>query len=107
MDCIPYINDLQLEINMLKDIKGSNNDEHIEKQIKEKTELLEKCKNNLAKLSGNKIEYRMYLKLLEGKKASQIVAEISDENYKNNIKPASLDRLWKVYYKNLKKMIKQ
>ena len=56
MDCIPYINDLQLEINMLKDIKGSNNDEYIDKKIQEKTILIEKCKENLSKLSGYNIE---------------------------------------------------
>lgn len=107
MDCIPYINDLQLEINMLKDIKGSNNDEYIDKRIQEKTNLIEKCKDNLSKLSGYNIEYRIYLKILEGKKPSKAIEEVANENYQKDIKPASVDRLWKIYYKNLKKIIKQ
>lgn len=107
MDCIPYINDLKLEIDMLKDIKGNSNNEHIEKKIYEKTLLINKCKENLAKLSNTKIEYRIYLKLLEGKNPSKAIAEVAEENYQKDIKPSSVDRLWKIYYKNMKKIIKQ
>ncbi len=109
MDCIPYINDLQLEIKTLKDIKEScnTNYDYIDKLIEEKETLINKCKMNLSKLSNNKIEYRLYLKILEGKKPSKAIAEVAEENYKNDVKPASTDRLWKIYYKNLKKLIKQ
>lgn len=107
MDCIPYINDLQLEINILKDIMNDNNKDNIECQIKEKEDLMRQCKNNLSKLSSCKIEYRIYLKLLEGKNVSKAIEEVASENYQNDIKPASVDRLWKIYYKNLKKIIKE
>lgn len=107
MDCIPYINDLQLEINILKDIMNDNNKDNIECQIKEKENLIRQCKNNLSKLSSYKIEYRIYLKLLEGKNVSKAIEEVASENYQKDIKPASVDRLWKIYYKNLKKIIKE
>ena len=46
MDCIPYINDLQLEIKILEDVKKSGHcaREEIDKKIKDKQELIERCK---------------------------------------------------------------
>ena len=60
MDCIPYINDLELEIKILKDLQksGSDNAESINEQLEKKKELLSKCKANMNKLSGNSIYYR-------------------------------------------------
>lgn len=108
MDCIPYINDLQIEINILNDIKkyGNCDLDKICKQIQEKQILIEKCKENLSKLSTNSIEYRIYLKLLNGKTPSEAIKIISDENYYNDVKPSAPSNIWK-YYKKLQKIIKQ
>lgn len=108
MDCIPYINDLQVEIEILKDVaKNGNCDiDLVNKQIREKEMLIQKCKENLSKLSKNCIEYRLYLKILSGLTPSKAVAKVSEENYLNNIKPSSISILWE-YYKNLKKILKQ
>ena len=49
MECIPYINDLKIEIEMLKELNKNNkySDDSIEKLIKQKEELMNKCKENL------------------------------------------------------------
>lgn len=105
MDCIPYINDLRTEINILYDIKSHGNSSSlIDSQIKEKEYLIEKCKKNLEKLAVNSIEYRIYLKILEGKNPSLIIDEIANENYLNDKKPSSPSKIWK-YYKNVKKIL--
>lgn len=104
MDCIPYINDLQLEIDTLKELNKGCKSKKIEKQIRIKEEKIAKCKYNLSKLSKGNIEYRIYLKLLDGKTASKAIKEIADENYINNIKPSSEASLW-MYYKKLKEII--
>lgn len=108
MDCIPYINDLQIEIEILKDIaeNGNCDIDLVNKQIHEKEMLIKKCKEKLEKLSINSIEQRIYLKILEGKKPSVAIKEIADENYINDIKPSSVSILWG-YYKNLQKILKQ
>lgn len=108
MECISYINDLNLEIKTLKDIRdgGFGDIEDINEKIQVKEKLLEKCKKNLAMLSGQKIEYRIYLKILEGKKPSKAIEEISEENYLNDLKPTDISTLWTKYYKNLKKILK-
>lgn len=107
MDCIPYINDLQVEINILKDIKNNNkfSDEKIDKKIEEKELLIKKCKDNLSKLSINSIEYRIYLKILEGMKPSKAISKVAEENYINGVKPTSEVTIYKYYYPNLKKVI--
>lgn len=107
MDCIPYINDLQIEINILKDIKKNGNCDinSINEQIKEKEILIEKCKYNLSKLSLNSIEYRLYLKIMSGLSVTKAIESVAEENYINNIKPNSHTQIWK-YYKNMKKIIK-
>ena len=108
MDCIPYINDLQIEINILKDIQNNGNCdiEQIDKKIKEKELLIQKCKENLSKLSINSIEYRLYLKILNGLKPSRAIEEIANENYKNETKPTDITFIWKKYYKKIKFLIK-
>lgn len=110
MDCIPYINDLQLEIYILDDIKKvCGNEDKVKKidiKINERKSLIKKCEENLSKLSDNNIEYRLYLKILDGKRPSKAVEEIADENYENDLKPTSLSNIWN-YYKKIKKIIKQ
>lgn len=106
MDCISYLNDLQLEIDILEKIKRENDKDKIDKIIKQKEELIEKCKSNLSQFSINSIEYRLYYKILQGKKPSQAVEEIAEENMQNNIKPSSVNTIWKNYYKKIKKFCK-
>lgn len=106
MDCIPYINDLQIEINILNDIKENSECDlaKINKKIQDKEFLIQRCKENLSKLSNNHIEYRLYLNLLNGLKPSQAVEKVAQENYLNDIKPNSVAWIWQ-YYKNLQKII--
>lgn len=103
MDCIPYINDLLIEIDTLEKI--NNNNPEINNKIEKKRELIEQCRDNLSKLSMNSIEYRLYLKILNGKTPTQAVNEIADENFKNDIRPNGTTQIWK-YYKKIKKIIK-
>lgn len=107
MDCIPYISDLKVEINILKDLKKNNigDNSKINEQIKEKELLISKCKENLSMLSINSIEYRLYLKILNGARPSKAVEEIASENYINNIKPSSVNKIWINYYKKIKKFL--
>ena len=100
-DCISYINDLHQEILILKDVKknGNCNIEEIDNQIKQKEELITRCKDNLSKMSSNSIEYRLYLKILDGKNPSKAVQEIADENYMNDINPSSIASIWNIYKK--------
>lgn len=104
MDCIPYINDLQIEIDTLEKLNNSN--QEIIDKINKKKKLLKECRDNLAKLSNKSIEYRLYLYLLDGMTPTQAVNKVADENYLNNIKPSSTNFIWKKYYKNLKKILK-
>lgn len=108
MESIAYINDLINEIEIFKNIRDHSIDkiDTLNTLIDEKEKLLEQCKTNLSKLSNNQIEYKLYLKMLNGKTASQAVSEVADENYMNDIKPSSLSSLW-VYYKNMQKILKQ
>lgn len=103
MDCIPYISDLLIEIDMLKKF---DNDSEIEKKINEKRKLIEECKNNLSKLSNNKIEYRIYLYYLNGMSINKAIQKVADENYANDIKPCTERAIYKNYYKNIKNFIK-
>ena len=98
MDCIPYINDLLIEIKMLEELDSSN------PEIKGKI-LIKKVKENLSKISVNSIEYRIYLKMLNGLTPTRAINEIATENYEKDIKPAEESIIWKKYYKNLKKML--
>lgn len=103
MDCIPYINDLQIEIAILNKI--ADDDIDVKRKIKEKQETIEMIKEDLSKISINSIEYRLYLKILNGKTATQAVNEIADENFNNDIKPNGTTQIWK-YYNKIKKIIK-
>ena len=62
-------------------------------------------KEDLSKISINSIEYRLYLKILNGKTPTQAVNEIADENFNNDIKPNGTTQIWK-YYNKIKKIIK-
>jgi hypothetical protein len=101
MNCIPYINDLLIEIDTLNKL---NSDGKLNSLIEKKEKLLQKCKNNLTKLSDNKIEYRLYLKIISGTNPSKAVEEIARENYINDIYPSSIASIWRIY-RNLKKNI--
>lgn len=107
MECIKYINDLETEIQILKDLKGNIDCDisEIEEKIKNKEQLIEKCKENLAKLSNDKICYRIYLHMLNGLNPSKAIEKVAEENYINDVKPASICVLWE-YYKKIKKTIK-
>ena len=107
MDCIPYINDLQIEIQILKDVKANGNCdlEKINEQINDKEKLIEKCKDNLSQLSDNQICYRLYLKMLNGLKPSRAIEEIANENFTNDIKPSDINSLWVNYYRKVKKIL--
>ena len=106
MDCIPYINDLLIEIQILKDVKANGNCdiEKVSNQIKEKELLIDKCKDNLKKLSENQICYRIYLNILSGMKPSKAIEKVANENYVNNVKPYDITTLWKKYYKKIKNL---
>ena len=107
MECIKYINDLETEIKILKDLKGNINcdDSEIEEKIKNKEQLIEKCKENLSKLSDNQICYRIYLYMLNGLNPSKAIEKIAEENYIKDIKPNAPSNLWK-YYKKIQKKLK-
>lgn len=104
MDCIPYINDLLIEIDTLEKINKNNPE--INLKINEKKKIIEECKNNLSKLSENNIEYRIYLYYLNGMSINKAIQKVADENYENNIKPFTERSIYRKYYKNLKEIIK-
>ena len=106
MDCIPFINDLEIELEILYDLKrsGSSSIELIDKQIIEKEKVLLRCKENIKKLSINKVYYRIYSKILDGLNPSKAIEEVAQENYINDVKPSSIPGLW-IYYREIKKII--
>lgn len=108
MECIKYINDLEIEIKMLEDLKGNIDcdEKEIDEKINRKKELIERCKENLSKLSDNQICYRIYLHMLNGLNPSKAIEKVAEENYKNDIKPTDIITLWKNYYNKIKKIIK-
>lgn len=101
MDCIPYVNDLLNEIDILKQIDDANLD--VQNKIKEKEQKISIIKSNLSKMSMNSIEYRLYLKILSGRTPTQAVNEIADENFAEDIKPNGTTQIWK-YYKKIKNL---
>lgn len=107
-DCIPYLNDLHQEILILSNIKeyGNCNNEEIDKKIQEKQELINKCKENLSKMSNNSIEYRLYLKLLNGISPTKAIQEIAEENYINDTKPTNESYIFRTSYEKIKKLLK-
>ena len=106
MECIKYINDLEIKIETLERLKGHVDDEEkLNRQINEKKILLEDCKNNLRKLSDNDICYRIYIYMLNGLNASKAIEKVAEENYLNDVKPTSTETIWKYYYPKLKKII--
>ena len=107
MDCIPFIKNLLVEIEILEDLKrtASSNEKEISKKISEKKETIERCKSNLSKLENGSIEYRLYLYILNGLTPSKAVAKVADENFQNDIKPSSENRIWRDYYKKIKNFL--
>lgn len=91
-----------IEIETLKKINNGSNE--ISLKIKEKEKLINECKENLSKLSKSKIEYRLYLYLLNGLSPTKAVAKVANENYINDISPFDPSSIWK-RYKNLTKII--
>ena len=108
MECIKYINDLDLEIQMLKDLKGNIDcdDSELENKIQQKELLIEKCKANLSKLSSDKICYRIYLHMLNGLSISKAIEKVAEENLYNDKKPSTPQVIWRNYYPILKKFLK-
>lgn len=108
MECIKYINDLDIEINMLndalKDCREEKEYNNIEKILIQKKEQMKKYKENLSKLSSNQIEYRIYFKMLNGLSPTKAIEEVAEENYINGITPIDITTLWKKYYKKIKKI---
>ena len=102
MECIKYINDLNIEISMLEDVKkgGLCDIDEIDK-IKN---ILEKCKTNLSQLSDNQICYRLYLKMLNGFTPTKAVEKVAEENYLNDVSPSAVSKIWD-YYRKLKKIL--
>lgn len=106
MECIKYINDLNIEINMLNDALENCHDEkecqNISKIIESKENKMNRYKENLSKLSDNQIEYRIYLKILNGLSPTKAIEEVANENYMKDISPVDITTLWKKYYKKIK-----
>lgn len=108
MECIKYINDLDIEIKMLNDALKECRDEreykNISKVIESKSIQMNRYKENLSKLSDCQIEYRIYLKMLNGLSPTKAIEEVASENYINDIIPNTERQIWK-YYKNLKNIL--
>ena len=107
MDCIKYINDLDIEISILEDLKnnGATDIDDINEKIRRKKIVLERCKSNLSKLSDNQVCYRIYLYILNGMSVSRAIEKVAEENLYNDVKPSSTEAIWKYYYPNLKKIL--
>lgn len=106
MECIKYINDLEIEIKILEDLKQKENSDEIIKIIEEKKKIINRCKNNLKMLSEDQICYRIYLKILNGLSVSKAIHQVAEENYLNGTKPSSIAAIWENYYPILKKILK-
>lgn len=100
MECIKYINDLEIKIETLERLKGYVDDEEkLNKQINEKKMLLNECKNNLRKLSDNEVCYKLYVYMLDGLSPTKAIEKVAEEYY------YSEPTVWR-YYRTLKKMLK-
>ncbi len=108
MDCIPYIEDLKKEIDILEEVKRNSNcnKKQINKIINKKKGTVKKIEINLQKMSGNQIYYKIYLYLLQGLKVSEALEKVSYDNYINDVKPIALSSLWK-HYEKMKKILKK
>lgn len=110
MDCIKYINDLKVEISMLRELKENRIEDNqdcseFDEKIQKKENLISRCKENLRNLSDNQICYRIYLAILDGLSPSKAIDKIASENYIKGIKPMDTSTLWENYYKKVKKII--
>lgn len=104
-----YINSIEKEIELLNAIASRTDTlplkKLLEREIEYKNEVKLIHKNILEQISTNDTYRKLYLKLLDGKKASRAVEEVVNENYYNNIKPSSEASVWR-YYSKLKQIIK-
>ena len=105
MECIKYINDLEIEIKMLDEIYEENKNDVLLEKIQRKKRILENCKNNISKLSIDKICYRIYLYILNGYSVSKAIDKVAEENLYNDTKPSTPNHIWKYYYPKLKKVL--
>ena len=108
LDCIPYINDLKVEIEVLKSLMNDKDDSsktEILNMIKVKECLIDKCISNLKKLSNNQICYRIYLNILSGLSVNKAIEKVAQENHLNNTKPATETSLYRDYYRKVKNVI--
>ncbi len=110
LECIKYINDLDIEIKMLEEAKRDCHDErdwqNLTRIIEYKKSKMQLYKDNLSKLSNCQIEYRIYLKMLNGLSPTRAVEEVAGENYISGKGITSLSQIWNKNYKKLKKIIK-
>lgn len=108
MDCVKYINDLAVEIEILKELRDGldSNQTELEERIRRKTLILENCQKNLEKFSEDKICYRIYVKILNGYSLSKAIDKVAEENYINNVRPCHPYTIWKNYYPKMKKILK-
>ena len=76
LDCISYINDLKVEIEVLKNLmndKDESSKKEILNMIKMKECLIDECIKNLKKLSNNQIVKSIYLNILSGLSVNQTI----------------------------------
>ena len=108
-ECLEFINNFEMEINILKDLIEKQDSEKLKKLLSEnvdsKNDSLMKHKSILESISSDPICCRLYAKLLNGKTPTRAVEEVANENYFNNIKPSSVSSIWR-YYLKLKDIIK-
>lgn len=109
MECIKYINDLDVEIKMLEEAKKECRDErewnNLTRVISYKKDQMKRYKDNLSKLSDCQIEYRIYLKMLNGLSPTKAVEEVAEENYQKGIKPTDIPYIFTKHYKQMKEIL--
>ena len=107
MEKIDFINDLELQIQILMELKIDADCEvkDLNEKIERKRAILNRCKKHLEILEEDEICYRIYLHILDGMTVTKAIEKVAEENYFNNVKPTSPQTLWKYYYPKLKKML--
>lgn len=105
METIKYINDLEIEIAMLKDLMNEFNKSELTEKISRKQDIIDRCKENMKKLSNNKVCYKIYLNILDGMSVSKAIEKVAEENLYNDVKPQSANHIWRDYYPKLKKIL--
>ena len=102
MEEIKYIENLERQIEELKNEVSSK---ELEVEIKRKQLILDRCKDNLTKLSDNQVCYRIYVYILNGFSVTKAIEKVAEENFFNDEKPTTSNTIWKYYYPKLKKML--